>query len=85
MIVDFGKMQSDIESLNKKVDNLIVDLQLLIGNDGYMPLPKAADYLGISESTLRRYTKEIKHFQRDRMILFKKSDLDTWIARFEIK
>ncbi|MBK8826597.1 MAG: helix-turn-helix domain-containing protein [Saprospiraceae bacterium] len=50
-----------------------------------MSLVKGAEYLDISQSTLRRYKNEIPHFQRDRLIIFKKSDLDTWIVRYQIK
>ena len=61
MTVDFGKMQADIESLHKKVDSLVQDVQLLVGNDNYLPLVQAAKYIGLSESSLRRYINEIKH------------------------
>ncbi|HQV66061.1 MAG: helix-turn-helix domain-containing protein [Saprospiraceae bacterium] len=85
MNVDFSKMQSDIEGLIKKVDDLTQNIKMMLGSDGYMSLVKGAEYLDISQSTLRRYKNEIPHFQRDRLIIFKKSDLDTWIVRYQIK
>ena len=83
MNVDFAKMQSDIESQTKTIKQLTESLKMLLGSDGYMSLVKAAEYLDLSQSTLRRYKDEIPHFQRDRLILFKKSDLDAWIARYK--
>lgn len=83
MNVDFAKMQSEIESQTKTIKQLIESLKMLLGSDGYMSLVKAAEYLDLSQSTLRRYCNEIPHFQRDRLILFKKSDLDAWIARYK--
>ena len=83
MNVDFAKMQSDIESQTKTIKQLTESLKMLLGSDGYMSLVKAAEYLDLSQSTLRRYYNEIPHFQRDRLILFKKSDLDAWIARYK--
>lgn len=83
MNVDFAKMQSDIESQTEIIKNITENIKLMLGSDGYMSLVKAAEYLDISQSTIRRYAKEIPHYQRDRMILFKKSDLDAWINRYK--
>lgn len=84
MMIDFVKMQADLIKNNETINEIKDNIDLLIRSDGYMCLKRAAKYIDISESTMRRYLKEIPHFQRDRLILFRKSDLDKWLDRYKI-
>ncbi|HMT71942.1 MAG TPA: helix-turn-helix domain-containing protein [Saprospiraceae bacterium] len=84
MNVDFAKMQADIEQNTNVLLSIVKKIEA-ISNDCYFNLKEAAKYMKLSESTLRRYGAEIPHFQRDRVILYKKSDLDNWIQKYKVK
>lgn len=47
----------------------------------YLTTQEAATYLNISPGTLRKYREEIGYFQRERKVLFRQIDLDTWVKR----
>ena len=82
MTVDFQQMQDSIQKNTEMLININSKVLELVSTDYYMTVPEAAEYIKMSSSTIRRYLNEIKHFKRDRTILFKKSDLDNWVNQF---
>ena len=57
--------------------------------DGWLDAKKAAEYLCISPSTFDKYrydtTVKISGYPIDGKILYKKSDLDTWVRLYQVK
>jgi excisionase family DNA binding protein len=45
----------------------------------WMRTNDAADYLGLTRSALYSRIREIPHYRFERMLLFKRSDLDAWV------
>ena len=57
----------------------------LIESDRYLDLKEAAEYLPLSERTIRQHLNEIPHFRCGRKIVFKKSELDQWMEGFRVR
>jgi len=53
--------------------------------DRYLDLKEAAEYLPVSERTLRKHLKEIHHYRCGRKIAFRRSDLDRWMEGFRVR
>lgn len=54
-----------------------------IGSDRYLSLTEASRYLGFSKRGIRDRLDEIPHYRvGSKLLLFKKSELDEWIAQF---
>ena len=54
-----------------------------LDQDRYLSLAQASEYLGISTRTLRDRLDEIPHRRLGtRLLLFKKSELDTWLEQY---
>ena len=55
-----------------------------INQDHYLNLAQASEYLSISQRTIRGLLDEIPHYRvGSKMLLFKKSELDEWMAQFK--
>ena len=51
--------------------------------DRYLDLAQASDYLAMSTRTIRNRLDEIPHYRvGSKMLLFKKSELDTWMLQY---
>ncbi len=50
--------------------------------DRYLDLKEAAEYLPLSERTIRKHLNEIPHFRCGKKIIFKKSEIDRWMEGF---
>ncbi len=71
--------------LNKltEIENLIKQKNgITIGTEEILNLEAASFYVGISKSTIYKYTstKEIPHFKRGKRLFFKKVELDDWLT-----
>ena len=53
--------------------------------DRYLDLKEAAEYLPLSERTVRQHLNEIPHFRYGKKIIFKKSELDQWMETFRVQ
>ena len=53
--------------------------------DRYLDLKGAAEYLPLSERTIREHLNEIPHFRYGKKIIFKKSELDQWMESFRVR
>jgi len=49
--------------------------------DGYLSKSEAAEYLSLSLRTIEVRLDEIPHFRVGRKLLFRKSELDRWMAQ----
>ena len=56
-----------------------------IQSDRYMDLKEAAEYLPLSERTIRQHLNEIPHFRYGKKIIFRRSELDQWIEGFRVR
>jgi len=52
--------------------------------DRYLDLKEAAEYIPLSERTIRQHLKTIPHFRCGRKIIFRKSELDRWMEAFRV-
>ena len=52
--------------------------------DRFMDLKEAAEYLPLSERTIRQHLNEIPHFRYGKKIIFKKSELDRFMETFRV-
>jgi len=50
-----------------------------------MDLQEAAEYLCLSQRTLRGHLKSIPHYRYGRKIIFKRSTLDQWLEQFLVQ
>ena len=53
--------------------------------DRYLDLKEAAEYLPLSERTIRQHLNEIPHFRYGKKIIFRKSELDRWMEGFRVR
>ena len=53
--------------------------------DRYLDLKEAAQYLPLSERTIRQHLKTIPHFRCGKKIIFRRSELDRWMETFRVK
>ncbi len=54
-----------------------------IESDRYLSLTEASEYLSMSSRTIRDRLDEIPHYRiGTKMLLFKRSELDEWMAQF---
>ena len=56
-----------------------------IQSDRYMDLKEAAEYLPLSERTIRQHLNEIPHFRYGKKIIFRRSELDQWMEGFRVR
>ena len=72
--------------MGKVSDGIISVAEVLrhLQQDRYMSLLHAAEYLDLSERTLREHLPEIPRFKFGNKWLFKKSDLDKWMEGFRV-
>jgi excisionase family DNA binding protein len=57
-------------------------VQYLERATSYLPLTQAAEYLGVSRRFLESRKAEIPHYRPGGKLLFKRSDLDQWMAQY---
>ena len=90
----FTKMCSKVETLHSSLESAINALNsrppiVYINEDGWVDAKQAAKYLCISPSTFDKYrydtTVKISGYPIDGKILYKKSDLDTWVRLYQVK
>jgi predicted transcriptional regulator len=72
----------EVRSTKSEVLELRAKLATIQANDTYMTTEEAAIYTKFDEKTLKEYKEEIGYHQRQRKIIFKKSDLDKWLSRY---
>jgi excisionase family DNA binding protein len=51
----------------------------------WMRTKDAADYLGLTRSALYSRIREMPHYRFERMLLFKRSDLDAWVESHRVE
>ncbi len=56
-----------------------------IESDRFMDLKEAAEYLPLSERTIREHLKVIPHFRYGKKIVFRRSELDRWMEGFRVR
>ncbi len=71
---------TEIENLFKQKNGITISTEEILN------LEKAAVYVGISKSTIYKYTstKEIPHFKRGKRLFFKKVELDEWLTKNKV-
>lgn len=72
------KMSVLIETISEKIKKLEVPK-----HDSWISSEEAAKYTGYEKSTILDYKHEIKFHQRNKKILFRKSDLDRWMDKYK--
>lgn len=57
-----------------------------IGIEEILDLNKTSSYIGISKSTIYKFTSKraIPHFKRGKKLYFKKSELDEWLTTHKV-
>lgn len=83
------KMKEQIDELFKRVDSLEKEIYRDCNDNQwiFLPLKKAASYLGIAVGTLRNmtYSKEIPYYKpRGKLIYFLIPELNQWIESGKI-
>ena len=53
--------------------------------DRYMDLKEAAQYLPLSERTIREHLQTIPHYRYGKKLFFKRSTLDKWVETFRVR
>jgi excisionase family DNA binding protein len=53
-----------------------------LNEDRYLGMAEAVAYLGLSERSLRKLLSQIPHFRVGSKLLFRKSEIDSWILRY---
>jgi len=61
----------------------VSEIVAYVRSDTYMPFVETCEYLGLAERTVRMLLPEIKHYRVGRKLLFKKSELDSWIQKYQ--
>lgn len=72
----------EVKSTKTELLEVKAKLALLQSTDTYMTAEEAATYTKFDEKTIKEYKEEIGYHQRQRKIIFKKSDLDKWLSRY---
>jgi excisionase family DNA binding protein len=77
-----------LNQINAKLDELLLAIQeLKSGSKTFMNVQEAAAFLGVSKSTLYKYTSsgEIAYSKPNgKIILFNRADLENWIGKMHI-
>ncbi len=63
----------------------VLEILNFIESDRYLDLKEVAEYLPLSERTIRQHLNEIPHFRYGKKIIFKKSELDLWMETFRVR
>ena len=63
----------------------VKEILAYLETDRYLSLKEAAEYLPLSERTIREHLKTIPHFRCGRKIIFRKSELDRWMESFRVR
>ena len=71
----------DLEGTLVSVQEVLAYLEA----DRYLNLKEAAEFLPLSERTLRQHLNEIPHFRYGKKIIFRRSDLDRWMETFRVR
>ena len=61
------------------------EVMAYLEKDRYMSLQEAAEYLCLSQRTIRENLKSIRHYRYGRKIIFKRSTLDEWVEQFLVR
>lgn len=70
---------------NAEVLDLLKVIKSKVEIPDYMELEEVVNYSKISRSTIIRWRDQIGYFQKDRKMIFKRSDVDAFIASNTIK
>lgn len=85
-----NKMENPFELIMNKlteIENLIKQENVnTTATEEILNLENASHYVGISKSTIYKYTssREIPHFKRGKKLFFKKVELDDWLTTNKI-
>ena len=63
----------------------VAEVLAYLETDRYLSLKEAAEYLPLSERTIREHLKVIPHFRYGKKIIFRRSELDGWIESFRVR
>ena len=72
----------------ERIEQSLITVREILGyldTDRFMDLKEAAEYLPLSERTIRQHLNEIPHFRYGKKIIFKKSELDQWMESFRVR
>jgi excisionase family DNA binding protein len=58
--------------------------EMRVTNASWMRTTDAAEYLGLTRSALYSRVREMPHYRFERMLLFKRSDLDAWVEAHRV-
>ena len=61
------------------------EVLIYLETDRYLDLKGAAEYLPLSERTIRQHISEIPHFRYGKKIIFRRSELDRWMESFRVR
>ncbi len=61
------------------------EVLVYLETDRFMDLKEAAQYLPLSERTIRQHLNEIPHFRYGKKIIFRRSELDRWMEGFRVR
>ena len=56
-----------------------------MSQDRFMDLKEAAQYLPLSERTIREHLQTIPHYRYGKKIIFRRSELDRWMETFRVR
>jgi predicted DNA-binding transcriptional regulator AlpA len=78
----FDQLPHEVEQLKLDVKYLISLLENKQESSDILSIEQAADFLGLTKSTLQQPKyKKIPHFTKGRRVFYKKSDLENWITQ----
>jgi len=79
----------DAEALRRRqIEQSVVSVREVLAyleTDRYMDLKEAAQYLPLSERTIRQHLNQIPYFRCGRKLIFRKSELDRWMETFRVR
>jgi excisionase family DNA binding protein len=89
-------MENPFESIDKKLDKIILLLQQLVPDNGAiletapkdtMTIKEAAQFLGVSKQSIYHHTmtRSIPHYKIGKKLYFLKPELDSWIQKHRVK
>ncbi len=81
-MIDFAIMQQQVMENAEMLKEINRKLSQMTNTHEYMTMDEAVKYTKLSDSTLRRHKNQIGCSQRDRKIIFNKTNLDKWLEKY---
>jgi excisionase family DNA binding protein len=60
----------------------VSEIMAYLSQDRYLSLSETIEYINLSERTIRERLSEIPHYRVRTKLLFKRSELDTWMLHY---